>query len=341
MRYLFTISIFILFVCSCEKAPIEAPMLPAQYEGLTRAPEGFDPIPFPDDNSYSTERWKLGKRLFFDPNLSRDRSISCASCHKPSLAFADDQAVSPGVEGRRGTRNSPSLANVAYQPYLLREGGVPDLERQVLVPVQEHAEFDFNILAIVERLETDSSYVNASERAYARPLDAYVITRALSVFQRSLISGDSPYDRYRNQGLASALSPQQMAGMSLFFSERTGCTNCHSGFDLTDYSFQNNGLYSEYPDPGRMRVTNDPNDKAMFKVPSLRNVAVTAPYMHDGSIKTLRGVVEHYNSGGHDHPHKSQHIRPLGLDEDEISSIVAFLVALTDEGFLTNELYRE
>jgi cytochrome c peroxidase len=312
-----------------------------RFMALTDAPEGFDTIPYPAENAFTMDRWKLGKRLFFERGLSRDQSISCASCHKPELAFADDQAVSPGVEGRRGTRNSPSLANVAYQPYLLREGGVPDLERQVLVPIQEHAEFDFNILAIVERLELDTSYANASDRAYGRTLDAYVITRALSVFQRSLISGDSPYDRYRNKGISSALTPLQLAGMSLFFSDRTGCANCHNGFDLTDYSFQNNGLYSNYTDAGRMRVTNDPRDEAMFKVPSLRNVAITGPYMHNGSIKTLSGVVEHYNSGGHDHPHKSQHIRPLGLSDEEISSIVAFLESLTDKEFLTNEYYHE
>jgi cytochrome c peroxidase len=341
MRSVVYIALAVTLLTACSN-DVELQRSPLQrYYSLTEAPAGFDTIPYPAENAFTIERWKLGKRLFFDRNLSRDRSISCGSCHKQEFAFADNQAVSPGVEGRRGIRNSPSLANVAYQPYMMREGGVPDLERQDLVPIQEHAEFDFNILALAERLAEDSSYSNASERAYGRRMDPYVITRALSVFQRSLISGDSPYDRYRNQGMKSALTPQQLDGMGLFFSSQTGCTNCHTGFDLTDYSFQNNGLYSNYEDPGRRRLTNDPLDDALFKVPSLRNVAVTAPYMHDGSIKSLEGVVRHYMSGGADHPNKSEHIKPFQLSEDEVEALVAFLESLTDETFLTNDIYHE
>jgi cytochrome c peroxidase len=339
----FTSVILLLFVsltaCKKDDPGFIPPVVETDVPFET--PPGFASVVHPVDNAFTMERWKLGKRLFFDPNLSRDRSISCASCHKPSLAFADDQSVSIGVEGRKGSRNAPSLANVAYQPYLMREGGVPDLERQILVPIQEHAEFDFNIVLLVERLIEDSSYANASERAYGRPLDPFVLTRAISVFERSLISGNSPYDRYVHQNEASALTPQQLAGMALFFSEEVGCGNCHNGFDLTDYSFQNNGLYAEYDDPGRMRLTNDPADMALFKVPSLRNVAVTAPYMHDGSIETLQGVVEHYMTGGADHLNKSVHVKPLDLNTEDMEALIAFLESLTDEAFLTNDLYHE
>ncbi len=308
-------------------------------EPLLLVPEGFPAPGFPVDNAFSEDRWALGKKLFFDPVLSVDSTISCASCHRPQLAFSDDQAVSLGVEGRAGTRNAPSLANVAYQPYLLREGGVPTLEMQILVPIQEHAEFDFNILLIADRLQQDSVYVRMSRQAYSRDPDPFVITRAIATFERSLLSGDSRYDAYAH-GKLSDLSIRENLGMQLFFSERLACSVCHAGFNFTDYSFQNNGLYDSYPDPGRFRLTGDEADRALFKVPSLRNVAVTGPYMHDGSVPTLEAVIEHYDSGGANHPHKSPLIRPLHLTSGEKQALAEFLRMLTDDHFITNSKFR-
>ena len=177
-------ALLILFAfSSCEKFRVEE----AKSSRLI-TPEGFPAVDFPEDNAFSNARWELGKRLFFDPILSIDSSISCGSCHKPSLAFSDAVAFSPGVFNRPGVRNTPTLANVAYHPYFLREGSVPTLEMQVLVPIQEHNEFSHNIVAIAEQLNWQPSYVQQSQEAYGRNPDAFVITRAIATFQRTLLS---------------------------------------------------------------------------------------------------------------------------------------------------------
>jgi cytochrome c peroxidase len=304
-------------------------------------PRGFDDIPIPEENQFTQARWDLGKKLFYDPVMSLDSSISCGACHKPELAFSDNVAFSLGVEDRIGTRKSPSLANVAFHPYYTREGGVPTLEIQVLVPIQEHNEFDFNIVLIADRLSKDSTYVAMSLQAYDRTPDAFVITRALSCFERSLISGYSPYDHYISYDDPKALTDNEIRGMDLFFSDKTNCSQCHSGFNLTDYTFENNGLYVEYSDVGRYRLTGDVEDIARFKTPSLRNVELSAPYMHDGSILTLEDVVNHYNSGGKNHPHKNPMIKPLGLSVTERNDLVSFLKSLTDNSFVNNDLFKK
>ncbi len=324
-----------LLFFACEKEEVSAPAEP-----LLAVPEGFPAPVFPEGNELTPERWALGKRLFFDPILSSDGTVSCASCHLPERAFTDGKQFSEGVEGRLGTRNSPTLANVAYHPYYTREGGVPTLEMQILVPIQEHAEFDMNILDIAERLNMDSSYVRASMNAYGRVPDAFVITRSIACFERTLLSGNSRYDQFL-KGKNTVLTAAERRGMDLFFDEKTNCSQCHGGFNFTDYTFENNGLYENYPDPGRFRLTGKEEDRALFKVPTLRNVGVTAPYMHDGSLPTLEAVVEHYNSGGKNHPHKSILIKPLGLSAAEKADLVSFLEALTDDDFLNNPKFRE
>jgi cytochrome c peroxidase len=303
-------------------------------------PDGFPVIDFPEDNLFTQARWELGKKLFYDPVLSVDATISCASCHKPALAFSDQLSFSLGVEDRLGTRNAPSLANVAYQPYLLREGGVPTLEMQVLVPIQEHNEFDFNIVLLAQRLNADTTYVKMAMDAYGRSPDAFVITRALACFERSLLSGNSPYDQYTQQNNTSAMTNAQIRGMNLFFSDRTNCSTCHSGFNFTNYTFQNNGLYIQYADEGRMRLTLKEEDQALFKVPGLRNIDLTGPYMHDGSLKTLQQVIDHYQSGGKDHPNKNTILRPLDLTSSEQKDLIEFLKSLTDDTFLTNPIFK-
>lgn len=317
-----------IMVCSCNQEPVI-------LEPLLSVPSGFPSPAFPPDNELTRERWELGKRLFFDPVMSLDSSISCASCHQPAYAFSDNRSLSPGIENRIGTRNAPSLGNVAYHPYYTREGGVPTLEMQILVPVQEHAEFDCNILVIADRLGKNKSYVSMSLAAYDRLPDPFVITRSIAVFERTLITGDSKFDEY-SKGARFALNTVEKAGMELFFSDQLNCAKCHSGFNFTDYSFQNNGLYEDYADPGRFRLTNNEDDRALFKVPSLRNVGVTAPYMHDGTMPTLESVIDHYDSGGKSHPHKNPLIVPLHLSPKEKRALVAFLNTLTDLHFISN-----
>lgn len=299
-------------------------------------PAHFPKINYPTDNHYTFARWSLGKKLFYEKALSRTNEVSCGSCHQLALSMADNEITSKGVEQRLNTRNTPSLANIAYHPYFTREGGVPTLEMQALVPIQEHNEFDFNIVEIEEKLKSNNGYQQMSNTAYSRPLDYYVITRALANFQRSLISGNAFYDKYKNGEVT--LNASEQNGLNLFLG-KANCVACHTGFNFTNYAFENNGLYQNYKDIGRMRLTNNTADLGKFKVPSLRNVSVTAPYMHDGSMHNLFKVVEHYNNGGQPHPNKSALIKPLGLSEKEINDLVQFLETLTDYQFLQNKKF--
>jgi cytochrome c peroxidase len=327
-----------LWVLACRKEADDPAGAP---EPLLLVPTGFPQPVFPDGNELTPARWALGKKLFYASMMSRDSSVSCASCHDPARAFSDSVALSPGVAGRPGTRNAPTLANIAYHPYFTRDGGVPTLEMQILVPIQEHNEFDFNILLIIERMLADTAWVRMSREAYDRDPDAFVITRSIACFERTFISGQSRYDRYHFSKENNALSAAEKRGMDLFFSEKTDCAQCHTDFNFTNYAFENNGLYTDYPDPGRYRLTGLESDRARFKVPTLRNIALTAPYMHDGSLPNLESVIEHYNSGGQLHPNKSALIRPLGLTAAEKADLAVFLRSLSDAAFVSNPKFRQ
>lgn len=315
-----------LLIAGCAKSP-DAP-----YEFGYVVPKGFPEVEYPADNAFSEDRWKLGQKLFFDTRLSKDNSVSCASCHKPEFAFADKFATTPGAFGRPGTKNVPSLANAAYHPYFMREGGVPTLEMQVLVPIQEHNEFAHNILLICDSLREDAALNALSVAAYGRDLDPFVLTRSIAVFERSLLSGSSRFDLY-TQGAEMALSSEEEFGMQLFFGERTNCASCHGGFLFSDFVVRNNGQDTTYADIGRERLTSDPADRYHYKTPSLRNVGVTAPYMHNGRMATLEEVVEHYDQGGVPHGYADELIEPLGLESFEKKALIAFLHTLTDERF--------
>lgn len=334
MRFLFCLLLinFVLFACSKDRDLLE--------ENLIEIPAGFN-IPFiPADNAITEARFKLGKILFYDKSFSRNFSLSCASCHKPELAFTDGLQVSKGIDNLFTSRNAPTLTNVAYNPYYLTEGGVPTLEQQVLVPIQEHPEFDNNILLIADALNKRPEIVALSLEAYNRLPDPFVITRSISVFERTIISGNSSYDQYKNQGKENALTNKQLLGLELFNSDRTNCSKCHSGNTFTNYSFQNNGLYNVYIDSGRKRLTGKSEDEALFKVPTLRNIELTGPYMHDGSIESLEEVIEHYNKGAKMHFNKSPLIKPLNLSKYEQEALLDFLKSLTDFSFIKNKKYR-
>lgn len=307
---------------------------------LMEIPAGFPSMNIPQDNTFTIERWQLGRKLFYEKALSLNNTISCGSCHHQEFGFSDSSAFSPGDEGAKGTSNAPTLTNIGYHPYYLRGGSVPTLEMQVLVPIQEHNEFNTNILDIAAKLKQDNTYKAMAAKAYNREPDPYVITRAIACFERSFISGNSRFDQYYYQNKKKTLTTDELKGMRLFFSGKTNCSGCHSGFNFTNYSFENNGLYKQYTDSGRMRFSRAASDRAKFKVPSLRNIANTAPYMHDGSIKTLEAVVAHYDSGGAGHPNKNKLIKPLHLSVQEKKELVAFLKTLTDEGFLKDNRFK-
>ncbi len=323
------LGVFIVLCCvhGCDDKAFEEKATDPWHWQL---PSTFDSIPpVPHDNAMSTTRVALGRALFFDPRLSADGSVSCGSCHKPALAYADTVAVSPGVHARSGFRNSPSLLNVAYQKALFREGGIPSLEVQVLAPFTTDDEMDINLRDVHERLSADSAYQQMSMAAYGQRFEPLVMARALAAFQRSLLSTGSAYDAYM-AGDSSALGLSAKRGRQLFYSDELACSSCHTGFLFTDMLYHNTGLYSTYEDEGRGRLSMRTADMGRMKTPSLRNVALTWPYMHNGSLPTLDAVLHHYNSGGMDHPNKDARIRPLNLDSGQLIDLKAFLETLSD-----------
>lgn len=294
------------------------------------APAGFPAIQIPENNPITQTKVALGKRLFFDKALSSDSSVSCASCHLPSRAFADSVALSAGVEGQFAERNSPSLINVAFHPHLMREGGVPNLELQVITPLESPNEMNMPIVEACKRLNRDTDYVRQFQEAFGDSITPFTLTRAIAAYERTLLGGNSPYDQFVG-GDSNALSAQAQLGLKLFASDRLQCTSCHSGVFFTDFSMQNNGTYAEYKDNGLFRLTLREQDIGKFKVPSLRNVAVTVPYMFDGSFATLDSVITHYARGGHVHPNKSKHLTGFDISEEEREALISFLESLTEE----------
>lgn len=303
-------------------------------------PDHFPDIVYPPDNLPTADRIALGRKLFYDPVLSLDSTISCASCHIQSLAFTDGRRVSGGIHGTSGFRNSPTLTNVAFQPYFFFDGGIPTLEKQGMAPLHNPAEMGINIHQVALRLREDAQYAKLFLKAYGRTPDAFSIIRALAAFQRSLLSYEAPIDRWW-QGDSTTLTAAQQRGFQLFQSDRLGCATCHNGPNLSNYEFRHNGLSIDEADPGRMRVTTLPQDAGLFKVPTLRNIMVTAPYMHNGSMTTLQEVIIHYASGGVDHKNKDAAITGFSLTDEEQQDLLAFFQALTDTTFLTNPAYAD
>ncbi|MEM6344631.1 MAG: cytochrome c peroxidase [Bacteroidota bacterium] len=302
-------------------------------------PAGFAEPSVPENNQMTVARVQLGKMLFFDPILSVDSTLSCAGCHLAQAGFADHNPISRGIEGRIGERNAPTLTNIGYHPYFFREGGSPSLEQQVLGPICNNLEMGFNAALLAERLKNHPVYEPLAQEAYGREIGLFVLTRAIAAYERTMISGDSPYDRFVRGEDPQALSAAAQRGLALFMSERTNCTQCHGGIDFSLYDFANNGLYDSFLDKGRYRVTLDSADIGKFKVPTLRNVALSWPYMHDGSLNSLEEVVQHYNEGGKGHVNQSTYVRPLGLNPNEVADLVAFLESLTDKKFINNPAF--
>ncbi len=345
MKHLLTILVVVLYVSflGCEKdsvvlSPIEE--LPSDALYPLVIPPGFPEMDFPEDNPPTVGRVALGRELFYEKAFSLDSSIACASCHLVEKSFTDGKAISPGVYGRIGERNSPQLANVGYKPLFFKDGGIPILELQALAPFDAHFEFDLNIVEAVERLQNDSYYVERFSEVFDDEPTVYGVTRALASFQRTFISGNSKYDQHFLQG-KKVLNDAELNGYALFKSDELKCAECHSGIFFTDYTYQNIGLESWYPDSGRARITVNPADAGKFEVPSLRNVAVTAPYMFDGRFQTLEEVVDHFASGGVDHRNKSELLTGFSISDDEKEDLIAFLNTLTDETFLSNPNFQK
>ena len=343
--------VFTLTLAACRPVDCDPPMpSPAEQStaDMLELPAAWDAPDFPQDNAFTDGRWALGKALFFDPRLSRDGTISCATCHRPERAFTEPVPISPGVNGALGTRNTPTLANLAYAPYYMSEGGVPSLELQVFAPVESHVEMDDNLIAIAAELAAElpaelaeatpaasSTYDQLALAHYGRPLDPFVIIRAIATFERSLISGNAPFDQWQRGNLTDAEYGSSAAqGWQLFGSEELACIQCHAPPLFTTHGFANNGLESPSQDAGLFLATGVHADSGAFKIPTLRNIAVTAPYMHDGRFASLDAVLDHYESGGADHPHQALQVQGFTLDAGQRIALINFMTSLTDESFL-------
>lgn len=330
-----------------EKGGIPAPPNPPKPVDLPSKPTGYPitlprhiPLPaLPTDNPFLAERVALGEKLFHEPKLSRTNTISCAACHTGET-MADPRRFSPGVDGLHGDRHSMPLLNLAWKSSFFWDGRAPSLRAQVLVPVQDHLEMDEKLENVVRKLAADPAYPPLFAAAFGSgSINADTIGLALENFLLTRLSLDSKLDRSFNG--AETLTPQEQRGLELFFTEsepRLGklgadCFHCHGGALFTDHAFHNNGL-SPATDLGREKVTGLASDRFKFSTPSLRNVALTAPYMHDGRFATLEEVVAHYNNpialSETLDPNLAKHPQGLGLSGEDQAALVAFLKTLSD-----------
>jgi cytochrome c peroxidase len=301
------------------------------YAEAPKIPLGLDLyMPVPESNPLSPEKVWLGRRLFFDRRLSRDQSLACADCHDPAKGFTDGKAVSEGAFHRRGTRNVPTLVNRGYGAAFFWDGRISTLEEQVLQPILNPVEMDMTIEEVVTALQHDRHYRAQFRQAFGGEVNQENLARALASYVRGILSGGSPYDHYLN-GDQDALSAEAREGLRIFRG-KGNCIACHVGPNLTDERFHNTGVAwrdGKLTDPGRFGVTGKDEDRGAFKPPTLREVARTAPYMHDGSLVTLKDVIEYYDRGGNRNPYLDAELRPLDLTPEEKKAIVMFLRSLS------------
>jgi cytochrome c peroxidase len=291
-----------------------------------KIPRGLPSVSIPGDNPLTEARVELGKQLFFDKRLSADNSVACASCHDPAKGWSNGKAVTLGVGGQVGSRSAPSIVNVTYHTFLFWDGRAGSLEEQALAPIQDPTEMAMPSIAELEtRLNRIGGYREQFQAAFGTDATAENVGKALAAFQRTILSGNAPIDRYK-AGEADALSESALRGMKLF-SHKAHCSACHSGANLTDGAFHNIGIGIKNPsgDVGREKISGLLGDRGCWKTPSLREIARTAPYMHDGSLKTLEEVIEHYDRGGVANPQLDEEILPLRLTAQEKRDLVVFL----------------
>ncbi|MDA2926430.1 c-type cytochrome [Acidobacteria bacterium AH-259-G07] len=288
-------------------------------------------MPVPKNNPLTAESVELGRRLFFEKRLSRDGTLACASCHLRERSFTDGRPVAVGIGGKRGHRNVPTLLNRAYGRSMFWDGRAASLEEQALQPMVNPRELGNTREEIVRRLQASETYRRLFRRAFrTEQVTIERVTRAIASFERTLLSANSPFDRYELLHDKNALSESARRGLDLFRG-KANCSVCHSGPLFSDERFHNTGVsWGRQPlDLGRYEVTKLEGDKGKFKTPTLREVEKTAPYMHDGSLKTLQEVVESYNRGGGPNSYLDSRVRPLNLTPQEKSDLVAFLKSLS------------
>ncbi|MFN0303904.1 MAG: cytochrome-c peroxidase [Burkholderiales bacterium] len=283
-------------------------------------------VPAPADNQITPARVELGKALFFDPRLSASNWISCASCHNPALGWSDALKTGFGHNMKSLARNTPTILNAAFQSIFMWDGRKATLEDQALGPIQADVEMNQDIAELVKKLESIAGYRAMFERAYpGEAIADKTIGRAIANFERTIVSTEAPFDRWR-KGDQGAMNDSAKRGFALF-EGKANCVACHMGFNFTDNGFHNIGLMSQ--DEGRFAHRKVPSLKGAFKTPTLRDIELTGPYMHNGMYKSLDEVVDHYDRGGDRKEHLSVNINPLGLNDQERRDLVAFLKSLT------------
>jgi cytochrome c peroxidase len=292
-------------------------------------PGAIPPMPVPADNLQAEAKIKLGAQLYFEPRLSGDNTISCATCHDPEEAWANHDATDTGFQGRTGTRNSGTVLDSGYMKFQFWDGRATSLEEQALGPIHNPVEMADTLENVVRELNAVEEYRSQFRAVFGTEVTTDGIAKAIAAFERTVVSGPSPYDRHL-AGDRTALSDSAKRGLEIF-KGKGHCTFCHIGYTLSDQSFHNIGVGMDTPDPdvGREAVTHDSNDRGKFKTPMLRNVALTWPYLHDGSAKTLADVVAFYDRGGVPNPWIDKDVKPLKLTDREKADLVAFLEALT------------
>ena len=288
-------------------------------------------VTIPKDNPMSPEKISLGKRLFFDTRLSGDNRFSCAWCHNPALGFGDGLPRASGFDNKELDRHSPTVINAAYYKTQFWDGRAATLEEQAQMPIISHVEMNLPAEKLLKKLRAIPSYQKSFQKVFKSDISMENVGKAIAAYERTLISRNTPYDHYM-RGEKTILTDQQKRGFILFMS-RAACSRCHNGPNLSDDKFHNLALPQAGPlnnDPGRFKITGEKKDMGAFKTSALRNVELTAPYMHNGALATLEDVVVFYNTGGGDDPNKSLDIFELHLSEKEQQDLVAFLKSLTD-----------
>lgn len=299
-----------------------------------KVPKGLVPVMWPKDNPYSPEKVELGKLLYFDTRLSADNSVSCATCHSPAHAFTDGAPVSTGIKGQKGGRSAPTVINRAFSLAQFWDGRASTLEEQAKGPMANPIEMGNTHEAVVGKIKSVAGYRAMFKSAFGtEEIDIDHVAKAIATFERTVLSGNSAFDRW-DAGDKKAMTPEQVRGMNVFLN-KAKCDQCHEGLNFTSNMYANIGIGTDkaQPDDGRYAVTKNPADWGVFKTPTLRDVSRTAPYMHDGSLKTLEEVVDYYDKGGLKNKNLDEKIKPLKLTAQDKKDLVAFLHALDGEGW--------
>lgn len=292
---------------------------------LAAPPLGLPEVPVPADNPQTEAKISLGKQLYFDPRLSNDMTVSCATCHDPAKGFSNGDQFATGFKGQKGGRNSPTVINAAYQSLQFWDGRAKTLEDQALGPVQNPIEMSMTLGDVIDRLNKVEGYRKQFQSVFGTDVTEQNLAKAIAAYERTIISGNAPYDKYQ-AGDKSALSPAAIRGLELF-NGKAHCSACHAGPNFTDNGFHNLGIGMEKPKPddGRAAISKLAGDTGSFKTPTVREIARTGPYMHDGSLKTLEEVVQHYNKGGFANPYLDEEIFALKLTDAEVADLVTFM----------------